>query len=148
MVSSQADTVEKYLAELPTERREVVAAVRDEILQNLPSGYRETMNWGMISYEIPLDRYPQTYNGEPLTLAALAAQKHHYAVYLMSVYMQPDGVDRLRAGFERAGKKLDMGKSCVRFRKLEDVPLAEIGRVVAESPVDEFIRHYEASRRK
>ena len=148
MVSSRASTVEEYLDELPPERREVIAAVREEILRNLPQGYRESMNWGMISYEIPLDRYPQTHNRQPLTLASLAAQKNHFAVYLMSVYMQPDGVDRLRAGFERAGKKLDMGKSCVRFRRLEDVPLAEIGRVIAESPVEEFIRHFEESRRR
>ncbi|HEX6069219.1 MAG TPA: DUF1801 domain-containing protein, partial [Longimicrobiaceae bacterium] len=114
MVSSRAVTVEEYLEELPPERREVIATVRDEILRNLPPGYREAMNWGMISYEIPLERYPQTYNGQPLTLAALAAQKNHYAVYLMSVYMQPDGVARLRDGFERAGKKLDIGKSCLR----------------------------------
>ena len=148
MVSSRAVTVEEYLEELPPERREVIAAVRDEILRNLPPGYREAMNWGMISYEIPLERYPQTYNGQPLTLAALAAQKNHYAVYLMSVYMQPDGVARLRDGFERAGKKLDIGKSCLRFRKLQDVPLQEIGRVIAESPIEDFIRHYEESRRK
>lgn len=148
MVSSRAETVAEYLEELPPERREVIAAVRDEILRNLPSGYQETMNWGMISYEIPLERYPQTHNGQPLMLAALAAQKNHYAVYLMSVYMQPDGVARLRAGFEQAGKKLDMGKSCVRFRKLEDVPLAEIGRVVAEAPAEDFIRHFEESRRR
>ena len=148
MVSSRAETVEEYLAELPPERREVIAAVRDEILRNLPPGYHEAMNWGMISYEIPLERYPQTYNGQHLTLAALAAQKNHYAVYLMSVYMQPDGVARLRAAFEQSGKKLDIGKSCLRFRKLEDVPLAEIGRVIAESPVDEFIRHVEENRRR
>jgi uncharacterized protein YdhG (YjbR/CyaY superfamily) len=148
MVSSRAETVEEYLEELPPERREVIAAVRDEILRNLPPGYREAMNWGMISYEIPLERYPQTYNGQPLTLASLNAQKHHYAVYLMSVYMQPDGVSRLRTGFEKAGKKLDIGKSCLRFSKLEDVALAEIGRVIAESPVDQFIRHVEESRRR
>jgi hypothetical protein len=148
MVSSRAATVEEYLEELPPERREVIAAVRDEILRNLPPGYREAMNWGMISYEIPLERYPQTYNGQPLMLAALAAQKNHYAVYLMSAYMHPGGEARLREGFERAGKKLDMGKSCVRFRKLEDVALAEIGRVIAESPVEEFTRYFAESRRK
>jgi uncharacterized protein YdhG (YjbR/CyaY superfamily) len=148
MVSSRASTVEDYLAELPPERREVVSAVREEILRNLPEGYQEAMNWGMISYEIPLERYPETYNGQPLMYAALAAQKNHYAVYLTSVYMQPEGMERFRAAFAEAGKKLDMGRSCVRFRRLADLPLQAISDVVAATPVDEFIRQFEASRRR
>ena len=148
MVSSGARTVDDYLQELPSERREVVAAVREEIRRNLPPGYVESMNWGMIAYEVPLERYPDTYNRQPLSYAALAAQKNHYAVYLNSIYMRPDGEARMQEEFDRAGKKLDMGKSCVRFRNLEDLPLAVIGKLISETPVDDFIQLYEVSRRK
>ena len=86
MVSSKASTVDQYLAELPPERREIVSTVRSVILANLPQGYAESMNWGMISYEIPLEDYPDTYNGQPLGYLALAAQKRHYSLYMLGVY--------------------------------------------------------------
>lgn len=148
MVQSKAATVEEYLEELPEERREVVAAVRDVVRDNLPEGYEETMRWGMISYEIPLSRYPKTYNKQPLSYVGLAAQKNHYALYMMSCYESSQSEELLRRGFEQAGKKLDMGKCCVRFERLEDVPLDTIGRVVAETPPEEMIATHEASRRR
>ena len=148
MVQSKAETVEEYLNELPPERCEIVSEVRDVILQNLPEGYAESMNWGMISYEIPLEVYPDTYNGQPLSYAALAAQKNHYAVYLMGVYQLPDQEAKLREGFKKAGKKLDMGKSCVRFRKLENFPLDVIGELIASISPEEMIASYEKSRKK
>jgi hypothetical protein len=148
MVSSGASTVDDYLKELPSERRDVVAAVREEIRRNLPPGYVESMNWGMIAYEVPLERYPDTYNRQPLAYAALAAQKNYYAVYLNCAYLRPDGEARVQEEFDRAGKKLDMGKSCVRFRNLEDLPLPVIGKLISETPVDDFIQLYEAGRRK
>ena len=148
MVSSSATSVEEYLNELPEDRRQVISAVREVILRNLPEGYQEAMNWGMISYEIPLERYPETYNSQPLSYLALAAQKRHYALYLMCVYGNEKQENWLRNEFQRAGKRLDMGKSCVRFRKLEDLPLAAIGQVVASLSPTEFIARYEASRRK
>src|SRR4029078_6325705 len=86
MARSTASTVDEYLASLPEERRAVISAVREVVLRNLPAGYQETMNWGAISYEVPLERYPTTYNGQPLSFAALAAQKNHYALYLMCVH--------------------------------------------------------------
>ncbi len=146
MARSKAKTVAAYLKELPAERREVIAAVRKTILSNLPAGYEERMNWGMISYEVPLSRYPKTYNGQPLSYVALAAQKNYYAVYLMSVYEDSKEETSLRAAFEKAGKKLDMGKCCVRFRRLEDVPLAAIGKIVAGTSLEEHLARYEASR--
>src|SRR3712207_2603796 len=123
MPSSKAATVDAYLAELPPERRAVVSAVRDVVRKHLPKGYTETMNWGMISYELPLDRYPSTYNGKPLSYAALAAQKSYFALYLPVVYQDPEQESRLREEFKKAGKKLDMGKSCLRFERVEDLPL-------------------------
>ncbi|MEW5927158.1 MAG: DUF1801 domain-containing protein [Gemmatimonadota bacterium] len=105
------------------------------------------MGFGMIVWEIPLERYPVTYNKQPLAYAALAAQKNYYALYL-SVYQDAEQEGAFREEFARAGKKLDMGRSCVRFRKLDDLPLDVIGRTVAATPPEELIRRYEESRRK
>jgi hypothetical protein len=148
MAQSKAQTVDQYLEELPQERREVISQVRGVILENLPEGYEETMNWGMIAYEVPLSRYPDTYNKKPLMYMALAAQKNHYAVYSSGVYMDPLGESWLRSEFESAGMKLDMGKSCIRFRKLENLPLPVIGKIAGAHPVDEFVRVYEKARKR
>jgi uncharacterized protein YdhG (YjbR/CyaY superfamily) len=148
VASSKASTVEEYLNELPAERREVVSKVRDVILENLPEGYQENMNWGMIAYEVPLERYPETYNKQPLMYMALAAQKNHYAVYASGVYMDPLGESWVQSEFEKAGKKLDMGKSCIRFKKLEALPLEVVGKITGAHEVDDFIQTYEKSRKK
>ncbi len=148
MVQSKATTVEDYLDELPPDRRAVIERVRAVILANLPAGYRETMNYGMISYEIPLERYPRTYNKQPLTYLGLAAQKNHYALYLMCVYGDPAAEQSLAQGFADAGKKLDMGKSCLRFKKLEDLPLDVIGQTIASTDPDAYIRIYEAAQQQ
>jgi hypothetical protein len=138
-VRSYAKTVSEYLDQLPPEKRAVMSEVRRVILDYLPTGYDEGMNWGMISYEIPLERFPDTYNGKPLILACLAAQKRHYALYLMNVYQDPRLEEVLKRGFERAGKRLDMGKSCLRFRRPDDLPLDVIGEVIAATPVESMI---------
>lgn len=148
MVGSPTKTVEDYLAQLPPERCTVVSAVRDLVNTHLPPGYVETMNWGMISWEIPLARYPDTYNGQPLMFAALAAQKNHYGLYLTCVYIDPAREAALREGFASAGRKLDMGKSCLRFKRLDDLPLPVIAGIVASTPVDDYIAHYQARRRR
>jgi uncharacterized protein YdhG (YjbR/CyaY superfamily) len=148
VVQSKAPTPEEYLAELPEDRREVVAAVRQVILDNLPEGYQESMTWGMPSYEIPLSRYPTTYNGKPLAYAALAAQKNYFSLYLMSVCADSEEETSLRDDFEAAGKRLDMGKSCIRFKKLDDLPLDVIAKAIAATPVDAYIERYEAARGK
>jgi uncharacterized protein YdhG (YjbR/CyaY superfamily) len=143
MVKSEAKTVDQYLETLPPDRREAITAVREVILANLPEGYRESMNWGMIGYGIPLERYPNTYNKQPLTLAALAAQKNYMSLYLMTVYGDKETEAWFSKRFEASGKKLDMGKSCVRFRKLDDLPLDLVGEVIRRWSVDEYIAHYE-----
>ncbi len=148
MVWSSAQTVEEYLAELPPDRREAINAVRKVILDNLPTGYEEMMQFGMISYVIPLERYPVTYNKQPLQYAALASQKHYMSVYLMNVYGDPDSEQWFVEQYRASGKKLDMGKSCVRFKKLDDLPLDLIGRAVARTPVEAYIEVYEAARGK
>jgi hypothetical protein len=146
MVSSAATTVEAYLDSLPEERRAVVSAVRDVVRRHLPHGYRESMEWGMIGYAIPIERYPDTYNGQPLCYAALAAQKNHYSLYLTGAYGDEGDTEFLRRAFARAGKKLDMGKSCVRFKSIDDLPLPAIGELIASVPPAMFIARYEAAR--
>src|SRR5687767_14529167 len=109
MARSSATTVEDYLKELPEEKRAVLAKVRDTVVRNLPKGYRESMNWGMISWGIPLETYPDTYNGQSLCYAALAAQKNYFALYLMGAYQDAEQRKALKQAFEKAGKKMDMG---------------------------------------
>ena len=146
MVSSKAKDVDDYLSELSPPRREVIAAVRTLVNRNLPPGYVETMNWGMISWEVPLVRYPNTYNKQPLSFAALAAQKNHYALYLNSVYTDSTQETSLRAAYAAAGKPLDMGKSCLRFKRLEDVVQDAVAAAVAAVSVEDYIAYYERSR--
>jgi len=145
---SDAKTVDEYLNQLPDERRVVISKVRDLILANIPEGYEETMNWGMISYEIPLERYPKTYNKQPLSYMGLAAQKNNYALYLMCAYADTEQAVFLKEGFKQAGKKLDMGKSCLHFNKLDDLPLEVIAKTVAACTPDQMIDFYEKSRQK
>ncbi len=148
MVRSNATSVDEYLADLPPERRAVVSALRQVILRHLPDGYVETMNWGMISYEIPLEVYDSTHNGQPLSYAALAAQKNYYSLYLMSVYGNPEREAQLREAFAKAGKKMDMGKSCLRFRNLDQIDLDVIGDIIGGTSPEEWIAIYEQSRRR
>lgn len=143
---SEAITVDQYLAELPDDRRDAIETVRDTILENLPEGYFEEMNFGMITYSVPLATYPNTYNGQPLMYAALANQKNHMAVYLTGVYADEGQRDAFLDKYRETGKRLDMGKSCVRFRRIEDLPVELIGDTIAVTDVDTFIEVYEASR--
>ncbi len=144
MVSSGAATVKEYLASLPAERRRAIGAVRRVILKNLPSGYREVMQYGMISYVIPLSVYPDTYNKQPLAIASLASQKNYMALYLMGVYSGKDA-KAFEKAYKATGKTLDMGKCCVRFKTLDDLPLGLIGKTIAKVSVKRFIKQYEAA---
>jgi len=143
MVSSNAQTADEYIAGLPEGRAEVVSAVRELLLANLPLGIEENMNWGMISYEVPLSVCSKTYNGKPLMFAALAAQKHHYSVYLSGIY----SFENLKQEFERdylaTGKRYDVGKGCIRFRKLEDLPLDVIAKAISAVDMETFVARYQ-----
>lgn len=136
---SEATTVKAYLDSLPADRRDQIGRVRGVILEHLPEGYEETMNWGMITYQVPLDIYPDTYNKQPLMYAALASQKNHMAVYLSGIYMFEDKAEHFQEAYKATGKRLDMGKSCVRFRNLDDLPLDLIGKAIAALPLESFI---------
>ncbi len=136
---SDATTVDEYLKSLPQDRRSAIEEVRQTILDNLPDGYREAMNWGMISYEVPLETYSDTYNDQPLMYAALASQNNHMAVYLTSVYTA-ERADEFKAAYLATGKKLDMGTSCVRFKRIDDLPWGLIADEIKSTSVSEFIR--------
>ena len=139
MVSTSTTTATDYLASLPQDRREVISAVRELILRNLPEGYQETINWGMLSYEVPLETYPDTYNKKPLSYVGLAAQKNYNSLYLMSVYQDPADYQELIKAFDGMGVKPNMGKSCIRFKKLDQIPLEIIGRLIAKTSVQDFV---------
>ena len=139
-MKSKAATVEGYLAELPADRRDAMASVRKVILKNLPKGYEEVLQYGMLGYVVPLKVFPAGYlnrKNEPLPYIALASQKNYMSIYMMSVY--GDAEAKFREEYQATGKRLDMGKCCVRFRKLEDLPLDVIGKAVARYPMKKWI---------
>lgn len=143
---SEATTVEAYLDELPADRRGAIERVRRLILDHLPDGYEEVMNWGMITYQIPLETYPDTYNGKPLMYAALASQKRHMAVYLTAIYTDDRAREEFEAAYRATGKRYDVGRSCVRFRTLDELPLEVIADAIAAYPPKTFIERHEEAR--
>ena len=145
-MQSKAKSVEDYLSELDDTRRDSISTVRNVVLENLPDGYEEMMLFGMITYAVPLSTFPDTYNKQPLMYAALASQKRHMALYLTNVYGDGSLEAWFRERYKATGKRLDMGKSCVRFRKLDDLPLDLVGETIAKTPIDEFLEIYRASR--
>ncbi len=145
---SKATTVDEYLAELPADRRTAIQAVRQVILKNLCQGFEEGMQYGMIGYFVPHRLYPAGYHTDPkqpLPFVSLASQKNYMSVYLMCLYTDSQQEHEFRKRWAETGKKLDMGKSCVRFKKLEDLPLEIIGEAVARVTVKDHIAIYEAA---
>jgi hypothetical protein len=145
-VQSAATSVPDYLASLSAERRDIVTAVRQVILDHLPQGFEETMQYGMISYVVPLERYPDTYNGQPLAVVSLASQQRYVSLYLMGVYGDDGHRTWLEQRWAATGKKLDMGKSCVRFRHLDDLDLDLVGEAIERTSVDDLIAAHERAR--
>jgi hypothetical protein len=151
LVQSKAATVAQYLKELPPERRKAIEAVRKVILRNLPKGFEEVMQYGMISYVVPFKLFPDGYHCDPslpLCFAMLGSQKNHMVIHLMTVYGHKETESWFVKAYKDSGKKLDMGKSCVRFKELEDLPLDVIGKAIARVPVDQYIQAYITSRPK
>jgi hypothetical protein len=137
-------TVPEYLDALAPDRRAVIGAVRSVVRKHLPKGYQEAVGMGMILYIVPLSRFPNTYNGHALIIAALASQKNSCTLHLMGVYGDPRLKAALTDGFHRAGKKLDLGKACVRFKTADDLALDTIAEVVAAVPPETLIAQHEA----
>jgi hypothetical protein len=145
-MKNTATTVEEYLKGLPADRRTAINAVRQVILANLPKGYVECIGYGMIGYVVPHSLYPAGYPCDPklpLPYANLGSQKNHMVLHLMAVYADPATEKWFRNAWAAAGKKLDMGSACVRFKKIEDVPLDVIGQVIARVPVKDHIARME-----
>ena len=146
--TAKPESVEGYLAALPEERRAAIQAVREVILANLDKDYEEGIQYGMIGYYVPHRVYPDGYHcdpRQPLPYVSIASQKNHMAIYMMCIYAD----EALRAWFEeawrKAGKKLDMGKGCVRFKSIEDVPLKVVGQAIRKMPAKKLIARYEAT---
>jgi hypothetical protein len=148
MVSSKARTVAEYLAELPADRKKTVASVRKLIRKHLPRGFEEGMLYGMIGWYIPLERFAETYNGQPLAVAALAAQKGYFSLYLMGIYADAASRRAFEAEYRKSGKKLDMGKACLRFKSIDDLAQDVVAKAIARTSVNDLIARYEASRSK
>jgi hypothetical protein len=140
-------TVDQWLESVPAERKDAINAVRNAVNEHLPPGYEETVDWGMLSWVVPLATLPDTYNGHPLMLAALGAHKKVMTIYLMTVG-DPKLRKEFEAAFKQAGKKLDMGGCCVHFKKLDDLPLDVVGNTIARVAVDQYVERYESSRAK
>ncbi|WP_233165990.1 DUF1801 domain-containing protein [Archangium sp. Cb G35] len=146
-MQSKATTIDQYLASLPEDRRAAISAVRDVILENLDKDYEEGIQYGMIGYYVPHRVFPAGYHcdpKQPLPFASLASQKNHMAVYLMGVYGSPQHEKWFREAWAKTGKKLDMGKSCVRFKKLQDVALDVLGEAIRRAPAKVYIQQYES----
>lgn len=142
------DSVAAYLASLPEDRRAALARVREVINAHLPAGFEERMQYGMISWCVPESVLParETYNQQPLCLASLGAQKNHMALYLMCVCGDPQERAWFQAAYRKSGKKLDMGRSCVRFKTLDALPLEVIGEAIARVSLERYVAFYRQSR--
>ncbi len=148
MVMSKAATVTAYLKELPADRRKEIVAARALVNRHMPKGYKEGMVYGMITWVIPLSTYRNTYNKQALCYAALAAQKHFNTLYLMLPYADGRSYKWLAGEFKKAGKKFDMGKSCLHFKTFDDLVPEAIGEVIAGTTPAQYITAYEAARAK
>jgi hypothetical protein len=146
-MQSKATTVPQYLAELPADRRRAIEAVRAVIRKNLDPLYEEGMQYGMIGFYVPHRVYPPGYHcdpKQPLPFACLASQKNYMSVYLGCVYGHPEHERWFRAAWAKSGKKLDMGKSCIRFKQLDDLALDVIGESIRRVPARQYIAYYES----
>jgi hypothetical protein len=140
-------TVAEFLAGLPASRRREVERVRALIRQHIPAGYEEVITKGMLVYQVPLARYAETYNGQPLWYVALASGKSYLSLHLMSVYGDAAQAKRLKDGFRTAGKKLDMGKACVHFQSADDLAQDVIATIIGSVPVERWVAIAQAARR-
>lgn len=135
--------VEDYFFDLQPEQRAVLYPVIDAVRDAMPPGYVLGMHWGMPGWTIPLETFPNTYNGQPLAYVSLAAQKNYNSLYLMGLYGDPSADAAFRAEWAATGRKLNMGKSCLRFKTLADVDLGIIARTVASIPVERYLATYQ-----
>lgn len=151
--AARPTTVAAYLASLSPEKRTVIDEARAFVHKHIPDGYAEFMNWGVINWGIPLEEFSETYNGQPLCYVGLGAQKNYNSLYLMGAYSSSTGEytspfpeKLLVDAFRKAGKRLDMGKCCLRFKALDDLELNSVGKVIAMSTPEEYIAYYKRAK--
>ena len=151
-MQSKAETVEQYIAELPDDRKEAIEQLRIVILKNLPVGFEEAMGYGMMGYQVPHSIYPAGYHCNPkqaLPFMGMASQKNNISFYHMGIYAKPDLLEWFVNEFPKhSERKLDMGKSCIRFKKPEHIPYALIGELVTKMSVSDWIACYESELKK
>ncbi len=147
-----ADSVNEYIEKLPDERKEIIIKLRSLILSNMPEGFEETFSYGMIGYVVPHSIYPEGYHvnpEEPLPFLALASQKNHIALYHSGIYVVPELEDWFREEYsKRVDTKLDMGKSCIRFKNPKKIPFDLLEELFGKINVDEYVEYYENSIKK
>ena len=143
---SNVKTPEQYIASLPADRAKTIETVRALVNKHIPRGFDECLVWGTIGWTIPLSRYPDTYNKQPICYVALSSQKNYCVLYLMGAYWSASQLEQLKAAFKAAGKKLNMGKCCVQFDSADDLPLEAIGKLISETSSEKWIEFYEQSR--
>jgi hypothetical protein len=146
--AANVKTPAQYVASLPADRAKMIATVRALVNKHIPRGYDECLVWGTIGWTIPLSRYPDTYNQQPITYVALSSQKNYCSLYLMGAFWSEAQLEQLKAAFQAAGKKLDMGKCCVHFKSPDDLPLEAIGKLISGISSEKWIEMYEQSRLK
>lgn len=151
-MQSKAATVEQYIAELPEDRKKVISGLRKQIKKNLPKGFKETMGYGMIGYVVPHSMYPDGYHcnpKDPLPFMNIASQKNFVAVYSMGIYSNPKLLKWFTDEYTKAGVgKLDMGKSCIRLKKMDKIPYELFGQLASKVTPDEWIAYYEKAIKK
>jgi hypothetical protein len=148
MATSTATTVDQYLAQLPVDRRDAIAKVADVMRTNLPPGFEEGMLYGTIGWYVPKAKLDKTYNGQPFAIACLGNQKNYMALYLMSVYGSSALNKWFVGAYKKTGKKLDMGKACIRFKTLDALPLDVVGEAARRVTVDDWVAVHEATHGK
>lgn len=148
-MQSKAITVDEYIKDLPEDRKEVIEKIRKVILDNLPKGFEETISYGMLGYVVPHSIYPKGYHCNtnlPLPFINLASQKNFIALYHMGIYAEPSLLDWFVSEFPKHSKsKLDMGKSCIRFKKMNDIPYELIGQLASKMTTEDWINKYESA---
>lgn len=146
MAPRSVTSIEQYLDGLDAERRELVEKVRRLINENIPAGYSEGIGFGMISWTVPLETYPDTYNKQPLMYAGLASQKNYVSLYLMCTYSSEPRRQHFEDAVRASGMRVNLGKSCVRFKRLEDLPIEAVAETIASTSVEAFIADYESAK--
>jgi Domain of unknown function (DU1801) len=146
--AANVKTPAQYIASLPADRAKTIATVRAFVNQHIPRGYEECMVWGSIGWTIPLSRYPDTHNKQPILYVGTSSQKNYCVLYLMGAFWSASQLQQLKAAFAAAGKKLDMGGCCVNFKSPDDLPLEAIGKLISAISSEKWIEMYEETRLK